>query len=125
RSSNLTVQRLQNITGFSFKHLLVTYLGAPLYKGNKKYSLFQDLICKMRKKLQGWEKSTLSHGGRLALIKSTLSSMPLYLLQVTQPPKVVLHNIDQIMARFFWGTYGEHRKMHWVSWDNIYQPIIE
>ncbi|KAI3452547.1 hypothetical protein Pfo_009211 [Paulownia fortunei] len=105
--SNLITQRLQYITEFSIKHLPVTYLGAPLYKGNKKR----------------WEKSTLSHRGRLALIKSTLSIMPIYLLQVLQPPKTVLHHIDQIMARFFWGTYGKNRRMHWVSWDKICQPI--
>ncbi|KAI3473730.1 hypothetical protein Pfo_031188 [Paulownia fortunei] len=107
--SNLITQRLQFIIEFCIKHLPVTYLGATLQSNKKKFS----------------EKSTLSHGGRLALIKSTLSTMPIYLLQVLQPPKMVLHRIDQIMARFFWGTYGENRWMHWVSWDKIYQPINE
>ncbi|KAI3459158.1 hypothetical protein Pfo_015821 [Paulownia fortunei] len=97
---NLIIQRLRNITGFSLKYLPVIYLGAPLYKGNKKCALFQDLIGKMRSRIQGWEKSTLSHGGRLALIKSTLATMPIYLMQVTQPPKS-------------------------TSWENICYPIEE
>ncbi|KAI3463156.1 hypothetical protein Pfo_019819, partial [Paulownia fortunei] len=98
------IQRLCFITGFSLKHLPVTYLGASLYKGNKKSNLFHDLIDKMRNQLQGWEKSSLSHGGRLALIKSSLSTIPIFLIQVLQPPKSILHTIEQIMARFFWGT---------------------
>ncbi|KAI3457760.1 hypothetical protein Pfo_014423 [Paulownia fortunei] len=125
KCSNLMIQRIQCITGFSLKHLHVTYLGAPLYKGNKKCAHFHDLICKMRSKLQGWEKSTLSHGGRLALIRSTLSTMPIFLLQVLQPPKFVLHIIEQIMAKFFWGSYGEYRRMHWTAWDTICNPIVE
>ncbi|KAI3463155.1 hypothetical protein Pfo_019818 [Paulownia fortunei] len=125
KCSNLIIQRLQYATGFNFKHLPITYLGGPLFKGNKKCSLFQDLISKMRYKIQGWEKSSLAHGGRLALIKNTLSMMPIYLLQVLQPPKMVLHRIEQIMARFFWGTYGDQKRMHWVSWDRICQPIKE
>ncbi|KAI3466941.1 hypothetical protein Pfo_023604 [Paulownia fortunei] len=102
KCSNLIIQRLQYATGFNFKHLPVTYLGPR--------------STKMRCKLQGWEKSTLAHGGRLALIKNTLSTMPIYLLQVLQPPKMVLHRIEQIMARFFWGTYGDQKRMHWISW---------
>ncbi|KAL0283310.1 UNVERIFIED_CONTAM: hypothetical protein Sradi_7233200 [Sesamum radiatum] len=78
--------------------------GAPLYKGNKKCILYDTLIAKMRSKLQGWAQSSLSHGGRLALIKSTLCSMPLHLIQVINPPKTIIHCIEQIMARFFWGS---------------------
>ncbi|KAI3473565.1 hypothetical protein Pfo_031528 [Paulownia fortunei] len=111
KCSNLIIQRLQYATGFNFKHLPITYLGPR--------------STKMRYKLQGWEKSTLAHGGRLALIKNTLSTMPIYLLQVLQPPKMVLHRIEQIMARFFWGTYGDQKRMHWVSWDRICQPVKE
>ncbi|KAL0294606.1 UNVERIFIED_CONTAM: hypothetical protein Scaly_3118900 [Sesamum calycinum] len=113
------------MTGFSFKPLPVTYLGSPLYKGNKKCILYDDLIAKMRLKLQGWGQSSLSHGGRLALIKSTLCSMPLHLIQVLNPPETVLHSIEQIMARFFWGSTENHKKIHGTAWKRICQPVKE
>ncbi|KAI3473655.1 hypothetical protein Pfo_031429 [Paulownia fortunei] len=119
------IQRVHHITGFLHTALPITYLGAPLYKGNKKCALYQDLIGKMRKRLQGWEKTTLSHGGRLALIKSTLSTMPLYLIQVLHPPKMVIHTIEQIMARFFGGSTGAQKRMHWTSWNTICSPVEE
>ncbi|KAI3450936.1 hypothetical protein Pfo_007601, partial [Paulownia fortunei] len=53
RCSSLVIQRLQYITGFSLKHLPITYLGAPLHKGNKTAALFHELICKIRSKLHG------------------------------------------------------------------------
>ncbi|KAL2248140.1 UNVERIFIED_CONTAM: putative mitochondrial protein [Sesamum indicum] len=40
KTSNLRIQCIQQVTGFRLKHLPITYLGAPLFKGNKKvYSL--------------------------------------------------------------------------------------
>ncbi|KAL0297129.1 UNVERIFIED_CONTAM: LINE-1 retrotransposable element O protein [Sesamum radiatum] len=125
RCPSLIHQRIHKMTSFSFKPLPVTYLGSPLYKGNKKCILYDNLIAKMRLKLQGWGQSSLSHGGRLALIKSTLCSMPLHLIQVLNPPKTVLHSIEQIMARFFWGSTKNHKKIHWTAWKRICQPVKE
>ncbi|KAL0305119.1 UNVERIFIED_CONTAM: LINE-1 retrotransposable element O protein [Sesamum calycinum] len=94
KCSSLIKQRIQNITGFVSQSLPLTYLGTPLHKGNKKCILYDDLITRMRAKLLGWKQSMLSHGGRLALIKSTLCSMPLHLIQVLNPPKAILHCIE-------------------------------
>ncbi|KAI3473656.1 hypothetical protein Pfo_031430, partial [Paulownia fortunei] len=49
----------------------------------------------------------------------------IFLIQVLQPPKAVLHTIEQIMEKKFWGSYGEHRRLHWASWDTICYPIEE
>ncbi|KAL0423374.1 UNVERIFIED_CONTAM: hypothetical protein Sradi_0872200 [Sesamum radiatum] len=40
----LVIQCIKNVIGFMMKHLPITYLGAPLYTGNKKASLF-TLLC--------------------------------------------------------------------------------
>ncbi|KAK4385713.1 LINE-1 retrotransposable element O protein [Sesamum angolense] len=86
KCSSLIKQRIHNITGFVSQSLPLTYLGTPLHKGNKKRILYDDLITRMRAKLLGWKQSMLSHGGRLALIKSTLCFMPLHLIQILNPP---------------------------------------
>ncbi|CAA0840379.1 Unknown protein, partial [Striga hermonthica] len=39
-----------------------------------------------------------------------------------------LDEIDQIMARYFWGYEdgsGRGRRTHWVSWDSICRPFAE
>ncbi|KAL0295687.1 UNVERIFIED_CONTAM: hypothetical protein Scaly_3092700 [Sesamum calycinum] len=53
---------IKNVTGFMMKHLPITYLGAPLYTGNKKASLFDSLIQSLNTCINGWEKSVLSFG---------------------------------------------------------------
>ncbi|KAL0406375.1 UNVERIFIED_CONTAM: hypothetical protein Slati_3951400 [Sesamum latifolium] len=68
--------------------------------GSKKKILFEPLLDKIRAKVIGWEHNFLSHGGKLQLIKSVLSSMPIFLLQTL-------------------------KEVHWTKWYNICFPIDE
>lgn len=79
------------------KHLPITYLGAPLYVGVKKASLFDSPFQSLTACIKGWEKAVLSLGGRLQLIKSVLLAMPIYLLQVVKPPKAVTTRIERML----------------------------
>ncbi|KAL0463200.1 UNVERIFIED_CONTAM: hypothetical protein Slati_0207600 [Sesamum latifolium] len=105
RKASLIAQRIKAITGFTMKALPITYLGAPLYKGNKRKLLYVDLIDKVRAKIVGWEQCYLSYGGRLQLIKTVLASMPIYLLQVLNPPVSTLQKLEQLFAKFFLGVH--------------------
>ncbi|WRX22756.1 Reverse transcriptase domain - like 10 [Theobroma cacao] len=73
-------------TGFHHKTLPVTYLGVLFHKGPKKTLLFDSLLSKIRDRISGWENKVLLPGGRITLIRSVLSSLPIYLLQVLKPP---------------------------------------
>ncbi|XP_073149021.1 uncharacterized protein [Henckelia pumila] len=64
--------RLLQITGFAEGHLPLKYLGAPLFRGNHKCSLFEPLLQSVRKKLEGWESRSLAPGSRMTLIRSVL-----------------------------------------------------
>ncbi|KAL0293865.1 UNVERIFIED_CONTAM: hypothetical protein Sangu_3229700 [Sesamum angustifolium] len=125
RKANLIANRIKNITGFSMKALPITYLGAPLYKGNKRKALYENLIDKVRNRISGWENCHLSYGGRLLLIKTVLSSMPIYLLQVLNPPVSTIQKLERLFARFFWGSTTEQRKIHWTKWHNVCFPTDE
>ncbi|KAL0288419.1 UNVERIFIED_CONTAM: hypothetical protein Sangu_2659800 [Sesamum angustifolium] len=125
KKANLITHRIKSITGFNLKCLPITCLGAPLHKGHKKKILFEPLIDKIRNKISGWEHRHLSQGGRLQLIKSVLSSMPIYLLQVLSPPAGTLQKIEQLFAKVFWGSTTDHKKIHWTKWAYIYYPCEE
>ncbi|KAL2249922.1 UNVERIFIED_CONTAM: hypothetical protein Sindi_2465900 [Sesamum indicum] len=51
KKANLMAHRIKHITEFSRKEIPITYLGAPLYKGNKKKILYENLIDKVRNKI--------------------------------------------------------------------------
>ncbi|KAL0329147.1 UNVERIFIED_CONTAM: hypothetical protein Sradi_4901400 [Sesamum radiatum] len=105
---------MQDVLGYQLKHLPVTYLGVPLYKENRKACLFDPIISRLRDLLHGWAMTNLSHGGRLALIRSVLQATPLHLLKVIHPPKSVLITIERILKGFFWGSYNGRKHIHWV-----------
>ncbi|KAF9675131.1 hypothetical protein SADUNF_Sadunf09G0000200 [Salix dunnii] len=73
--------------GFHRIRLPTKYLGMPLYRGPKKSFLWDDLISRITARMEGWEVKVLSPGGRITILKSILTSMPLYLLHVIVPPK--------------------------------------
>ncbi|KAL2248683.1 UNVERIFIED_CONTAM: hypothetical protein Sindi_2342000 [Sesamum indicum] len=72
-----------------------------------------------------WAMMNLSHGGRLALIRSVLQATPLHLLQIVHPPKSVLITIERIFNGFFWRSYNSRRHIHCSSWDKMCIPVAE
>ena len=62
--------------------ILILYLGMPLGAAYRAVSIWNPILEKMERKLVGWKKLYLSRGGRLTLLKSTLSSLPKYFLSL-------------------------------------------
>ena len=58
------------------------YLGLPLGAKFKDKTIWNPILEKMERKLAGWKKLYLSEGGRVTLIKSTLSNLPTYFLSL-------------------------------------------
>ncbi|KAL0287687.1 UNVERIFIED_CONTAM: hypothetical protein Sradi_7118900 [Sesamum radiatum] len=123
KKASLIAQRIKAITGFTMKVLPITYLRAPLYKGNKRKSLYVNLIDKVRAKIAGWELCYLSYGGPLQLIKIVLTSMPIPLIQVLNPPVSTLQKLEQLFAKFFWGSTTEQRKFIGLSGTMFVTPL--
>ncbi|KAJ6714204.1 RETROTRANSPOSON UNCLASSIFIED-LIKE PROTEIN [Salix viminalis] len=110
--------------GFPRIRLPTKYLGMPLYKGPKKSFLWDDLISKIAARMEGWEAQVLSPGGRITILKSILTSMPLYLLHVIMPPKTVMCRIERLFNKFLWSSKGQKR-IHWECWEDLCYPIEE
>ena len=80
--------------------LPMKYLGMPLGTSFKTASIWNPILEKMEKKLSGWKRFYLSKGGRLTLLRSTLSSFPMYFLSLFTIPKVVAARMKSIQRNF-------------------------
>ena len=80
--------------------LPMKYLGMPLGTSFKTASIWNPILEKMEKKLSRWKRLYLSKGGRLTLLKSTLSSLPTYFLSLFTIPKVVVARMESIQRNF-------------------------
>ncbi|GJV71855.1 RNA-directed DNA polymerase, eukaryota [Tanacetum coccineum] len=57
----------------------------------------------------------LKQGGRLTLLKSVLTSIPLYHMSIFKVPKGVLNILESIRRNFFYGFDGSDRKLAWIG----------
>ena len=56
---------------------------------------------RFQKRLGYWKSKLLSVGGRLVLINSVLSSLPMFMLSFFEIPRMVLKRLDFYRFRFF------------------------
>ncbi|XP_021756104.1 uncharacterized protein LOC110721271 [Chenopodium quinoa] len=95
------------------------YLGIPTIVGRSKKAIFEAVIDRIWKKLQGWKEKLLSRAGKEILLKSVIQEIPTYLMGVYKFPRDTIQRIQSAMARFWWGSDGFKRKTHWRSWDDM------
>jgi hypothetical protein len=58
----------------------------------------------------------LSKGGKLMLIKSTLSNLPTYFLTLFALPESIANHIKKLYRDFLWSGLGE---FHLVNWSKV------
>ena len=61
----------------------------------------------------------MSYGGRLILINSVPTSMPMFLLSFFEIPVGVRKRLDFYRSRFFWQSDELKRKYKLAKWDII------
>jgi hypothetical protein len=79
------------------------------------------VIDKILKKAAGWRGRLLNHAAKLELVRSVLTSIPLYLLSVIKFPKWAITLIISQMAHCLWGDYEGHHKYHLSNWGRVSQ----
>ena len=74
---------------------------------------------RFRKKLALWKRQYISKEGRLTLIKSTLTNLPMYTMSLFRIPKGVKSRLEKIQPNFLWGGGNLERKIHLVNWSFV------
>ena len=72
------------------------YLGLPLHVGRTKRADEQILIDKIGARLPGWKGRLLTRAGRLTLINSVLTSIPVYHMTIFPLSKWAIKRIDRL-----------------------------
>ena len=101
------IQTLANILQCRVGSLPMIYLGMPLGSLYKTAAIWNPILERLEKKLSNWKRLYLSKGGRLTLLKSTLSSLPTYYLSLLNIPKAVATRLECIKRNFLWGSLVE------------------
>lgn len=96
-----------------------SYLRMSVSIGNAREDSWELTLDKMKRKVQKWGTSWLNLAGRLALLKSGLSSLPLYQFSLAQAPTSFLQKMDNVFRFFLWqGGKNERKKSTWLDGNN-------
>ena len=113
------VHALAEILGCRVGTLPMSYLGMLLGASRNSPSIWNPILEKIERKLVGWKKLYMSKGGRLMLLKSTLSTLPTYFLLLFTISTHVDNKIEKLQRDYLWGD----SKTHLVCWDKVCVPI--
>jgi len=95
------------------------YLGLPVGGSHKRGDFWNGVIEKVQARLSRWKGKCLSLAWRIYLIKSVLSSIPLFFMSLFKLPSEVADKLVRIQRDFLWGWGTEGRKIAWASWKNV------
>ncbi|GAU48580.1 hypothetical protein TSUD_369510 [Trifolium subterraneum] len=98
------------------------FLGLPVGANPRRLNTWKPVVDSMKQRLSSWSGRHLSIGGRVTLINSVLSSLPLYFFSFFKAPKGVINELIKIQRNFLWGGGLEVKKLCWVSWVNFCLP---
>ena len=113
---------ISNVLEISEGTLPCKYLGIPLDKGRRASKLWDNLVDKIKSKINTWKGKWLSSAGRPTMIKSVLSSMPIYQLSCIDLPIVKKEELKKILRNFFWQGSGDKKKFALLAWDKVCKP---
>jgi hypothetical protein len=97
------------------------YLGLPLHVRKLRKIDVQPLLDRIGARLPGWKGRFLSSAGRETLVKTVLSSQPIYHMTVFPELKWLIKRIDRMRRSFLWRgdtpdkVYGGHSIVNWPT----------
>ena len=97
------VDQLAGLLGCGISSLPLKYLGLQLEAPFKLKTMWAELEELMARRLAPWKRMYLSKGGKVTLIKSTLSNLPTYMMSLFPIPALMAKRIEKIQRDFLWG----------------------
>lgn len=98
------------------------FLGLPIGANPRRSGTWKPVIDKMCSRLSSWKGKQLSLGGRVVMINSVLTSMPLYFLSFFKIPKKVLKTLIDIQRSFLWSRCDDVKKVATVNCGQVCKP---
>lgn len=96
RVEEVMLQSFASRLNYAHQRLPFKYLGLPLGANPGRSSTWKPILDKFKQKLPTWKRRLLSFAGRLTLIKSVMSNLPIYYQSLFKIPVGVAKAIDKI-----------------------------
>ncbi|XP_058725636.1 uncharacterized protein LOC131596919 [Vicia villosa] len=95
------------------------FLGISVGINLRRCDVGRPLVSKLRRRIGSWQNKQLSIGGKVVLLNSILSSIPIFFFSFYKAPKSIIKEIIAIQRSFLWGGDEDKKKINWISWDKF------
>ncbi|XP_050221220.1 uncharacterized protein LOC126671491 [Mercurialis annua] len=117
--SNSSLQNASMLFNYKLESLPMTYLGLPLSIKPIKAAHWNENVNAFKYKFSLWKGHLLSPAGRLVLVKSVLSSLPVYFLSSLVMPAAIVVLLEGYMRSFLWHGSFQKTGMCKIAWSKI------
>jgi hypothetical protein len=76
------------------------FLGIQVGANPRRRATWKPVVENMEKRMSTWSSRHLSYGGRVTLINSVLSSLPLYFFSFFKAPRCIINQLVKIQRKF-------------------------
>ena len=122
RTPRCIKEQVVGIFGIPTTDRIGTYIGTPIFTMHRTTNSYQFLVDKIQKRIEGWQAKYLSMAGKAALIKETVASITIYVMQTTLLPQKISQQIDKMSCKFLWGNTAPCCGCHTINWTTITLP---
>jgi len=95
------------------------YFGLPIGRDPQRLDFWKPVLNSIVSRLSSWKSKFLSFGGRLILLKSVLSSLPINFISFFKAPASIISSIKSLFKNFFCEGGEDFRKIAWVDWNSV------
>ena len=72
--------------------------------------------------MEGWKGKWLASSGRILMLKTVVSAVPIFSMMCLKIPKKVINLVERQMKKFSWSGAGEREKWPLLKWEKICRP---
>ena len=97
----------------------------PAFIGRNKGLAFRKIKEQLIKRLEGWNERFLFKASREVLIKAVAKAIPSYTMSCFLLPRRWCEDLNAIVTKYWWGSIGLSKKIHWLKWSHLCKPKEE
>ncbi|XP_059068432.1 uncharacterized protein LOC131858952 [Cryptomeria japonica] len=113
---------ITRLFGIKIGQLPGKFLGMPFFVGAGKAEIWKGLLDGCKAKMEGWKTKWISLAGRLLMLKTVVSAMPIFPMACFKLPGLVIKSMQQKMRKFLWNGNQEQDKILLMAWDKVCKP---
>lgn len=114
--------RVANLMNCKLGSFPMTYLGIPIADRKLLASDFVLVVNKVGQRVHPWRGKFNTSAGKVILINSCLSSIPLFCMSMYCLSDGTHEGFDKHRSSFFWSSHDNKKKYRLVKWKTICKP---